>query len=56
MGHPYPHIKQVSRAPNATSWRDPDRLSPQPSLDLAAARAQLDEQLRPDFSNLIVGY
>jgi hypothetical protein len=29
---------------------------PQPSLDLAAARAQLDEQLRPAFSNLIVGY
>jgi nucleotidyltransferase/DNA polymerase involved in DNA repair len=51
----HPHIKQVSRALNATSWRGPDRCSPQPSLDLAA-RAQLGEQLRPAFSNLIVGY
>src|ERR1019366_4323934 len=32
----HPHIKQVSRALNATSWRGPDRCSPQPSLDLAA--------------------
>ena len=28
MGHRYPHIKQVSRAPNATSWRGPIRCLP----------------------------
>jgi hypothetical protein len=32
----YPHINQVGRAYNTTSWRGPDRLSPRCSVDLAA--------------------
>jgi hypothetical protein len=40
----YPHIEQDSRTTDAISRRGPDRCSPQPSLDLAAARAQLEEQ------------
>ena len=49
MGHRYPHIKQVSRAPNATSWRDPENCSRLPSLDLAARPHTTERAIATSF-------
>ena len=51
-----PHIKQVSRAPIPQAGAVQRIVPLGPTWTWPAARAQLDEQLRPAFSNLIVEY